>query len=287
MDRKKTPYILLFPAILFLVLLYGYPIVITWVQSLSHVNLLTNTRNFVGFENFTKLFSDPTFFQSLKLTVKYTGLTVFLKMVLGFIFAYLLHSEIFLKKQLRLATLLPWAIPQVAVATLWIWILDGDYGYLNYFLMKLHLIDKPIYYLSSPQAAFYITSFVDAWMGISLVSLMFIGGLDSIPRDLYEAAELDGAGKIRQFIDITLPYMRKLSLTILTLVTIWSFNSFNVIFMLTEGGPMRATETIMIKIYQEAFSRFNLGAASALSVIASLMITIMALIYMRSMRNEE
>lgn len=286
MNKKWYPYLLILPVVLVMLVLYGYPILLTFIQSFNKVSLLTSEMTFVGLENYIKVFQDPSFYTTLGLTFKYTVVTVFLKIFLGFLSAYLLNSTIYARKQFRFLHLIPWAIPQVAVATLWKWILDGDYGYLNYFLAKLVLIDKPIAFLSNPETAFYATAFVDAWLGISLVCLMFLSGLQSISPSLYEAAKIDGAGKVRQFMDITMPGIKKVFTTVLTMVTIWTFNSFNVIFVLTEGGPMRSTETLMIRIYQEAFSRFDIGFSATLSVISFGILTILTLVYMRGLRED-
>lgn len=284
---KMLPYLLLLPCFLVVIILYGYPIVLTFINSFNRVNLLTGSSDFIGLTNYKAIFNDPQFYKSLSVTVKYTIITVFLKIFLGFLLAYLLSSNIFAKKQFRFLVLIPWAIPQVAVSTLWKWILDGRYGYINYFFMKLGITKSPILFLSDPKIALYCAAFVDAWLGISFVSMMFLAALEQIPTSLYEAAEIDGANKRRQFFDITLPGIKHTFVTILILVTIWTFNSFNVIYVLTQGGPMRSTETLIIKIYQEAFSRFNIGASSALTMIVVVILSLMTFIYSRRLLNEK
>ena len=261
--------------------------VLTFINSFNRVNLLTGSSDFIGPANYKSIFNDPQFYKSLSVTVKYTIITVFLKIFLGFLLAYLLSSNIFAKKQFRFLVLIPWAIPQVAVSTLWKWILDGRYGYINYFFMKLGITKSPILFLSDPKIALYCAAFVDAWLGISFVSMMFLAALEQIPTSLYEAAEIDGANKRRQFFDITLPGIKHTFVTILILVTIWTFNSFNVIYVLTQGGPMRSTETLIIKIYQEAFSRFNIGVSSALTMIVVVILSLMTFIYSRRLLNEK
>ncbi|MDU2024310.1 MAG: sugar ABC transporter permease [Finegoldia magna] len=284
---KMLPYLLLLPCFLVVIILYGYPMVLTFINSFNRVNLLTGSSDFIGLANYKAIFNDPQFYKSLSVTVKYTIITVFLKIFLGFLIAYLLSSNIFAKKQFRFLVLIPWAIPQVAVSTLWKWILDGRYGYINYFFMKLGITKSPILFLSDPKIALYCAAFVDAWLGISFVSMMFLAALEQIPTSLYEAAEIDGANKRRQFFDITLPGIKHTFVTILILVTIWTFNSFNVIYVLTQGGPMRSTETLIIKIYQEAFSRFNIGASSALTMIVVVILSLMTFIYSRRLLNEK
>lgn len=284
---KMVPYLLLLPCFLVVIILYGYPMLLTFINSFNKVNLLTGSSDFIGLANYKSIFNDPQFYKSLSVTVKYTVITVFLKIFLGFLLAYLLSSNIFAKKQFRFLVLIPWAIPQVAVSTLWKWILDGRYGYINYFFMKLGITKSPILFLSDPNIALYCAAFVDAWLGISFVSMMFLAALEQIPTSLYEAAEIDGANKTRQFFDITLPGIKHTFVTILILVTIWTFNSFNVIYVLTQGGPMRSTETLIIKIYQEAFSRFNIGASSALTMIVVVILSLMTFIYSRRLLNEK
>lgn len=284
---KMLPYLLLLPCFLVVIILYGYPMVLTFINSFNRVNLLTGSSDFIGLANYKSIFNDPQFYKSLSVTVKYTIITVFLKIFLGFLLAYLLSSNIFAKKQFRFLVLIPWAIPQVAVSTLRKWILDGRYGYINYFFMKLGITKSPILFLSDPKIALYCAAFVDAWLGISFVSMMFLAALEQIPTSLYEAAEIDGANKRRQFFDITLPGIKHTFVTILILVTIWTFNSFNVIYVLTQGGPMRSTETLIIKIYQEAFSRFNIGASSALTMIVVVILSLMTFIYSRRLLNEK
>lgn len=289
MEKKNyLPYLLMLPAVFIMAALYGYPIILTIIRSFHEVNLLNNEMVFLGFDNYSKNFQDPAFYKTLQTTFEYTALTVALKVFLGFFFAYILSRKFYLKKSMRFLVLVPWAIPQVAVSTLWKWILDGNYGYLNYYLQKFGLISENISFLSDPKLAFISTAFVDTWIGIPLVCMMFLGALDSIPKSLYEAADMDGASYLDKFKDITLPGIKKVGTTIVILVTIWTFTSFNVIYILTEGGPMRATETLIIKIYQDAFSRFNLGMASAVSVVTMVILIGLSLIYLKVVtKNEE
>ena len=191
------------------------------------------------------------------------------------------------KKALRFLVLIPWAIPQVVVAILWTWILDGQYGYLNYYLQKFGLVEEVIRWLSDPNLALISTSIVDAWIGIPLITMIFLSGLSSIPDSLYEAAKVDGANLFQRFRYITLKAMKKVFLIALTLTTIWTFNSFNVIYVLTGGGPMDATETMMIKIYHEAFGKYNLGMSSTLSIIIFIILIILSILYWKQINRDE
>lgn len=288
LSSQVFAYLLIAPTALLILALYAYPLYVLVVQSVSKVSLIHAGYSFVGLDNYRAIFSDPKFYESALLTLKYTIYTVALKIIVGFILALFLSSTLYFKKSLRFFTLLPWAIPQVVVAILWHWILDGDHGYLNYALLKLGLIEHNIAWLSSPQLAFISAVVVDAWLGISFVSMVFIAALQNIPQSLYEAAALDGAGILRRFIHITLAGVKKVMLITTLLVSIWSFTSFNVIFTLTGGGPFRSTETLVIKIYQEAFSNFNMGVSSALAVcVCVILLVLISIFYYYSERQHE
>lgn len=285
--RRFTPYLLILPSVVLLVLLYGYPIALTVWQAFHDINIFQGAMTFVGLDKFKSVLGDALFNQTLMITLKYTFLTVTLKMLFGFGIGYLLHSEIYLKKLFGFLVLIPWAIPQVAAGTVWQWLLNGQYGYLNYYLTNWGLLAKPIAFLAEPRAAFISASVVDTWMGIPMLAMIFLAGFDAIPKNLYEACAMDGGGLWQEFRDVTWPGMKRLTLTTLILVTIWTFNSFNVIYVLTQGGPMRATETLIIRIYQEAFSRFDLGASSALTVVAVLILTVLSVLYLLGGRERE
>lgn len=288
MDKKKlSPYILITPVAIFMLIVYGYPLLLTFRYSFQEVSLIGETSKFVGLKNYIGVLTDQDFYATFLRTLKWTILTVLLKVLIGFFIAMILNGKIYIQKAYRFLVLIPWAIPQVVVSIIWSWILDGKYGYLNYYLGKLRLIDKPLMWLTDGNLAFVSTSFVDAWIGIPLVAMMFLSGLSSIPESLYEAAKVDGANKIQRFFNVTIPSMKKIILIVFTLTTIWTFNSFNIIYVLTGGGPIGATETLMIKIYQEAFGKYDLGVSATLSIIVFITLTIMSLFYWKQLEGED
>ena len=285
--KKLSPYGLIIPVVIFMIIVYGYPLLLTFKYSFQEVSLIGSENNFVGFRNYIRVLTDEKFYNTLILTFKWAVLTIAIKIVIGFIMALLLNGELYFKKALRFLILIPWAIPQVVVAILWTWILDGQYGYLNYYLQKFGFVEEAIRWLSDPNLALISTSIVDAWIGIPLITMIFLSGLSSIPDSLYEAAMVDGANLFQRFRYITLPAMKKVFLIALTLTTIWTFNSFNVIYVLTGGGPMDATETMMIKIYHEAFGKYNLGMSSTLSIIVFIILTILSILYWKQINRDE
>lgn len=285
--KKLSLYGLILPVIIFMIIVYGYPLLLTFKYSFQEVSLIGSENIFVGFRNYIRVLTDEKFYNTLILTFKWAVFTIAIKIVIGFIMALLLNGELYLKKALRFLALIPWAIPQVVVAILWTWILDGQYGYLNYYLQKFGVIEEVIRWLSDPNLALISTSIVDAWIGIPLITMIFLSGLSSIPDSLYEAAKVDGANIFQRFRYITLLTMKKVVLISLTLTTIWTFNSFNVIYVLTGGGPMDATETMMIKIYHEAFGKYNLGMSSTLSVIVFIILIILSILYWKQINRDE
>lgn len=285
--RKLTPYGLIAPVLLFIIITYGYPLLLTFKYSFQEVSLIGGEGVFIGFRNYFRALTDQKFYNTLLLTFKWTAFTVSLKVGIGFIMALFLNGQIYFRKTLRFMILIPWAIPQVVVAILWAWILDGQYGYLNYYLQKLGITHEIVSWLSNPKLAFVATSVVDAWMGIPLIIMMFISGLSAIPESLYEAAKVDGANFIQRFFHITLPSMKKIIIIVLTLTTIWTFNAFAVIYVITGGGPMDATETMIIRIYHEAFGKYNLGMSSTLSVTVFIILTILSVFYWIQLNRDE
>ncbi len=286
MNKKILPYLLIAPVLIMIGMLYAYPLIILFKQAFSQINLVSGQSSFVGLDNFKLLFNDESFYSSLKITFNYTILTLILKIAGGFIIALFLARGLYAQRSLSFLSLLPWALPQVVVALLWKWILDSNYGYLNYVLKSLKLSDGNISWLSQPSTAFWCASVVDAWLGVSFVAMIFLAALQAIPQSLYEAASVDGAGGLRKFFTITLPGIKKVGLVTTLLVCIWTFNSFNVIFTLTGGGPFRSTETLVIKIYQEAYANFNIGLSSALAVLVfALLMVLIGLFYKNIEKN--
>lgn len=288
MNKKKlSPYLLIAPVAIFILLVYGYPLLLTLKYSFHEVSLIGDKHKFIGLKNYISVLGDAEFYHTFILTVKWTVLTVGFKLVVAFFIAMILNGKIYIKKAYRFLILIPWAIPQVVVSIIWSWILDGRYGYLNYYLQRLGIIAEPLSWLTDSKLAFLSTAWVDAWVGIPLVVMMFLSGLSSIPDSLYEAAKVDGANKVNRFFNITLASMKKIILIVFTLTTIWTFNSFNIIYVLTAGGPIGATETLMLKIYREAFGKYDLGISATLSIIVFITLTVMSIFYWQQIEGED
>ncbi len=284
--KKITPYLLILPAVLFMAVVYLYPLILTFKYSVSEVQVLTQETKFVGLENFKTVFSNPAIKDTIIRTLKWVALTVCFKMFIGTFIAMLMTAKVKGSKLYKFLVLVPWAMPAVVVSIIWSWIFDGHSGYLNYYLLKFNLVSEPIHWLAERNTSFLATSIVDAWAGLSLITMIMLSGFNAIPESLYEAARVDGANAVQRFFNITVPGIRKVFLITTILTTIWTFNSYNIIWVLTEGGPIDATTTMVIKIWKEAFDRFNYGVSSALSVIAFVILTVLSLVYWKFLNKE-
>lgn len=285
-QRNVLPYIFICPAFIFILVIFIYPLILTFKYSLSDASMLSNKYYFVGLKNYIDLFKNIEFIKTIKITAIWTIMSLTLKISLGTVLALLLNRQIKCIKIYRIFILLSWSMPQVASGIIWSWIYDGKYGYLNYFLIKLGIIDNNLIWLGEKKLAFISTVLVDAWMGIPFIALMILSALKSIPSSIYEAAELDGASSIDKLRLITIPYIKPIILMVTILTTIWTFNSFSVIWILTKGGPINITETLPVKIYIEGFTKYNTSISCAMSVIVFIILSIFVSIYWEKFLNK-
>ncbi len=297
MKRKAVPYILLIPLIVAFALFLVYPLYKVVETSFYKASFLNPFyRQFVGLENYKWLFTfklfDPKlsyFLSAFKRSLLWVAGSVGIKVALGLLGALLLNSKYLIgKKVYRTLVIVPWAIPWAMAAMMWAWTLNSEFGILNSILMHLHLIKAPVTFLARPSSAFITTFVVDAWVGLPFMIIMILSGLQSIPENLYEAATIDGAGDLTKFFKITLPMIKPVLLTVTLLSTVWTFNSFDIIWILTRGGPIRATETLPIAIYNISFLmvRFGgIGKASAMTIAQVIFVSVIAIFYIRTLEK--
>lgn len=286
--KRYIPYLFLLPSALFMILVFLYPLYLTFKYSFQNISMLDSQSQFVGLNNFIDLFTSIDFTKTVIRTLKWTISSVSIKLSVGLILALLLNKKIRGIKIYRVLLLVSWSMPQTVSAIIWQWIYDGNYGYLNYFLKKFGIISQNLSWLGERKLAFIATVINDAWAGIPFMAFTLLAGLQSIPKSLYEAAEVDGANRIEKLFFITFPQLKSIILIVSTLSFIWTFNSFNIIWILTKGGPIDATETLIIKIYRQAFGKFNIGLSSAMAVIVFLILITLSIIYWKiAVKDEE
>ncbi|WP_438348652.1 carbohydrate ABC transporter permease [Paenibacillus sp. FA6] len=269
-SRKQTAgYGFILPSAIMLLVLIAYPIIYGFYVSLFDTNLM-NRWDFVGLKYYWEAITTPDFLHSLLVTFSFTAMVLVGVFTIGISLALLLNMKLKGRTLFRVILILPYLFPEVVVALLWKWLYDPIYGLVNNILMSLHIIDQPVAWLSSTSLALLAVAFVVIWKGYPLVLIFVLAGLQSIPEDLYEAAEIDGATKWKQFIYITLPSLKPVLQTTLILEAVWWFKHFTIIQLLTNGGPVNSTSVVSVDIYKLAFSDFRFGQASALAFIVFL-----------------
>ena len=251
-----------FPIVFMLAALIIYPMLYGFYISFFNTNLVTRWK-FVGL----RYYLDAAFYQSVILTLGFMILVVAGHFLLGFILASLLNKEFKGRTVFRVIFMLPWFFPEAVVALLFTWIMNPMYGILNSILRNLGIISSNISWLGNKSLAFPSVVFVCIWKGFPLVMTMILAGLQSISKDYYEAAELDGANKWNQFRYITLPSLKTILTTVLILDCVWWFKQYTLVYTMTAGGPGTATSLISLSIYGTAFNDLRFGKAAAWGII--------------------
>jgi ABC-type sugar transport system permease subunit len=265
-----------------------YPLLRTVYTSLHDVNsALPGPAPWVGLHNYDRVFGQSEFWDSLVRTVYFTVITTVFEIGFGILLGLLLSAKFRGRAFVRAAVIIPWAVPTVVSGALWRWIYNGDYGPLNSLLLQLHIINDYHQWLGSPWLALNMVAIEDIWKYTPFVALFIMAGLGTIPADLYEAATVDGASALRHFWSITLPLLTPVIMVTLVLRTIDGFRMFDVVYVMTHGGPANGTETLAFYTYVSAFSDQSFGLGSALAVIITLLILVVTIAYTRILRSQE
>ncbi len=292
MAKNRMAYMFIAPAMLVMAALVFYPLVNGIYLSFTNANQFNTTRRiganvtpssytFIGLENYSDILTTPTykFWSVFGQTVVWTTLNVAPHILIGLGLALLLNRKIRGRTFYRILLNLPWAVPSYISAFVWRFIYNGDIGFLNSVLRNMGAETIP--WLSDPGWAMIAVVIANTWLAIPFNMVTMLGGLQSIPTELYEAAEVDGANAWQKFMGITLPMLRPVMMTITLLGVIWTFNSFNVIFLVSEGGPFQSTEILATWAWRLGFQQSQIGVAAAYSVIILLILIVFSLAYIR------
>jgi ABC-type sugar transport system permease subunit len=289
LSERTLGLLLLAPMALVLLLVVGYPLVYSFILSLYRVNLANPEQGqpFVGLGNYLFAFRQPAFWYSVQRTFYFTILSVGLELGLGLLFAVVLNERFRGQLTARLMMIAPWALLTVSNGVLWAWILNPTYGVANAFLISLGVLDAPKAWLSDTFWTMNVIILADSWKTVPNMTLLLLAGLQPIPDDLYEAAEVDGATRWQKFSHITLPLLRPVILVAIALRTIGAFKVFDIIYVLTgNGGPADSTKVISFYAYDQAFRYLYFGYGSAVAWLITAFILILIAIYMRLLRSE-
>jgi len=282
-SEALTGYTLISPAVFLMLVLLAYPFALAVYISLTD-RILGEPGKLIWFRNFIKLLQDSLFLQTVWNSFIYTASTVCLKMILGIILALLLNQEIPHRNLVRGALLLPWIVPTSLSVLTWLWMFDSLFSVVNYILLGLGLISRKIPWLGYPFWAMVSVIIVNTWRGLPFFAISFLAGLMTIPRELYEAAETDGARGFRKFWHITLPLLQPVIAVVVLFSTIWTFADFQIVYILTHGGPINATQIFATMAYDVALVAGRIGEGSAISLFlfpALLFVIILMLRYLR------
>jgi multiple sugar transport system permease protein len=280
--QGRLAYALLTPTLLVIVFLVAYPFCSAVYMSLQN-KMVGAPGRFVGFDNYLELFRDEVFLRTAWNSVVYTVVAVALKFVLGLTMALILDQERRFNNFFRTLLFVPWAVPVVIVALNWRWIFDDLSGFLNNFLITFRITSDIISWLSNPALAMACVIAVVVWAGTPFYSMTFLAGLQAIPREQYEAAEIDGASVIQQFFYVTVPRLRTIFLTTVMLSTIWTATNLQFVLILTRGGPASRTEIFPHLAYTTALGARRLGMGAAVTLVFFPVLVILIMLLTRRM----
>lgn len=277
-SEASFAWMLLAPSVMFILVIVAWPLAET--LRLSFTDARMGRENWVGLENYVDLFTDADFYATVGRTFYWMALAVTLKLLVGLAGATLLNAAVPGKGLFRMLIMPPWVIP-VAIGVIgWKWLYNGYFGLISGVLQELGLVEDRVALLASKTSAFYAAVVTDVWVGVPMITLFLLAAMQGVSRDLYEAAWVDGAGRWYRFRRITIPQIMPVIVSMALLSAIWTFNSFEIIWILTEGGPRGATTTLIIDTYKTAISSNKFGEGAARAVVIVVLLGIFSLGYL-------
>lgn len=286
--RHLYAYLSILPAILLIVLFTVYPVLYNLDLAL-HKNVLTQPEqhHFTGTKNFADLFKNPGLRRSFKVTAQFTAAIVVGNTILGILIALLLNEKFLGAKVLQVLILIPWAIPVVMAGIIWRWMFAGNVGVINGLLYSLGIIDRYYSFFGNPTAAKMTLVVARLWKDVPLAAILLLATLQVVPHELYDAVKIDGGGAWATFRYVTFSFLRPTLTVLLILETLIGFITFDLVYVMTGGGPADATTFLAWYAYTEIFTHLNLGRGAALAFIIALLTLVMAMFYFRTLRSEE
>ncbi|MCC2256260.1 sugar ABC transporter permease [Ruminococcus sp. CLA-AA-H200] len=285
--KKKNvlPYIYLTPAVIIIIAIFAIPLINLLWYSFARVDLIGNFQNWVGLKNYEYLLTDD-FAATLIRTLLWVIFGITGIFIVGTTLALALNKPIPGRGFFRTVIIIPWVIPHVFAGTMWSWVLNSSNGIVNIVLMNLGLIEQPISFLGQ-HLAFPTVVFIRIWKGVPFLVMSLLSALQTIPSDVEEAAKLDGAIGLKYFRHITLPLLRPVMVMSGTILMAWSFTIFDLVYVITGGGPLNVTELLSITIYKKAFINSDLGGAAAIAIFTMVFVSIIAFFLMKHNAKEE
>ena len=279
------------PACIYMLVFVGYPIISNLLLSLQDVtvmNLSRGEKHFVGISNYLKLFHDGVFLKSLGNTLIFTVSCLVFQFLIGFALALFLNKNFSFAKTVRGILMIPWMIPMTVTALVFKLLFATDIGVVNYILRSIHLISQNVDWLTSSKTAMLVVIIASVWIGIPFNTILLSTGLTTIPQELYESAAIDGASAGQSFWRITLPLLRPTIESVLVLGFIYTFKVYDLVYVMTSGGPVNSTHLLSTYSYKQSFELFNYSIGSAVANVLFVILLMVGIIYLRiTMQGEE
>jgi multiple sugar transport system permease protein len=283
--RERSAYLFLAPGMILFSIFTLAALIFAFYLTFHRWSIIEPAKPYVGLTNYDDMVHDERFLQSVLNTIYFTGASVPITMVIGLGLALLLNQPIRGRAIFRSAYYLPVVTPFVVSALLWKWLYNGEFGLFNYYLLKGHIIDQPLLWLSDKDLAMPAVVLMSIWSGVGFSMVVYLAGLQAIPAELYESAKLDGAGVLRRIFYITIPMLRPTTLFLLVIGIISSLQVFTQIFVMTSGGPVNKTTTMVYYMYLWAFKYYDMGYASTLAFALFAMLLIFTALQLRLFRG--
>lgn len=285
--RIRVGYGLLVPTFLIIAVFIAYPVVNTIYQSFFELRTQTITQGakFAGISNYVKLFKDAQMWQSMKFTIIFTIVAVVLETILGMTCAMIMNRTFKGQGMVRAVILIPWAVPTIVSGLMWQFMFSESSGIINYLLMKSGAIHEPVKWLTAAGPAFLAIIIADVWKTSPYMSLQLLSGLQTVSKDMYEAASIDGANAVQRFIKITLPMIKPVLLVSVLFRTIQSFRIYDLVVAITNGGPANKTQSLSLFTVKNYFQFGNIGYGAAAAVLTFVISLIIALIFAAFMKD--
>ncbi|KGQ51688.1 sugar ABC transporter permease [Gallibacterium anatis] len=286
-QKNYTRWIFVLPAMIVVSVLFVYPFLSSIFYSFTNKNLIMPNWKFVGFDNYIAVINDPSFWLAFFNSILWTVFSLVGQVLVGFALAMALHRIRHLQWLYKILLIIPWAFPTIVIAFSWQWILNGVYGYLPNMIVKLGLMDIAPHFLSDSTWAFISLVFINVWFGAPLIMVNVLSALQTVPQEQYEAAKIDGANAWQVFRHITLPHIKVVIGLLVVLRTVWVFNNFDIIYLITGGGPANSTMTLPIFAYNMGWGTKMLGRSSAVTVLLFIFLLLICFIYFKVISHWE
>lgn len=285
--KDHTRWLFVLPAIIVVAALFIYPIFSSIFYSFTNKNLIRPVYSFVGLKNYADILKDPSFWNAFGNSIKWTIFSLVGQLIVGFTAALALNRVKHLKGVYKTLLIIPWAFPSIVIAFSWTWILNGVYGILPNLLVEWGICSTSPQFLTEKTLAFIVLVLINIWFGAPMIMVNVLSALQTVPQDQYEAAKIDGASTLQSFLHITVPHIELVMGLLVVLRTVWIFNNFDLIYLITGGGPAGSTQTVPVYAYDMGWGTKLLGKSSAVTVLLFIFLMIICIGYFMIMARWE